>query len=262
MALGTAKKHGTPNWTDCATNDLGTCEEFYATVFGWTADRVTASDGETYSVQRLQGEMVAGIYELNQQMRSMDVPPHWGTYIEVDDVDATLELVKAEGGTVLDGPFEEPEVGRIAIIQDPVGAYLRLWHSAPQHGGEVFNVPGAMIWNELNTKEPEKAAQFYAKVLGVEIETLEGPTPYTMLKVDGRPVAGILRTTPEMGEFPSSWDVYFASSDADATASKAVTAGGKALREPFDIPGMARMAVLQDPQGAVFEVIKMEMSQE
>ena len=125
MALGTAKKHGTPNWTDCATNDLGACEEFYATVFGWTADRVTASDGETYSVQRLEGEMVAGIYELNQQMRSMDVPPHWGTYIEVDHVDATLELVKAEGGTVLDGPFEESEVGRIAIVQDSVGAYLR-----------------------------------------------------------------------------------------------------------------------------------------
>jgi predicted enzyme related to lactoylglutathione lyase len=260
MALGTAKKHGTPNWTDCATNDLGACEQFYATVFGWTADRATASDGESYSVQRLEGEMVAGIYELNQQMRSMGVSPHWGTYIEVDDVDATLELVKAQGGTVRDGPFEEPEVGRFAIIQDPVGAYLRLWHSAPQHGGEVFNVPGAMIWNELNTKEPEKAAEFYAKVLGVEIETLNGPTSYTILKVDGRPVAGILRTTPEMGECPPSWDVYFASSDVDDTARRVVTAGGKALREPFDIPGVGRMAVLQDPQGAVFEVIKMEMT--
>ncbi len=263
MVLETAKKQGTPNWADCATTDLAASEEFYAAVFGWTADRVTASDGETYSIQRLEGRMVAGIYELNQAMRSMNVPPHWGTYIEVDDVDATLERVTEEGGTVLDGPFEEPDVGKIAIIQDTVGAYLRLWHSEPQHGCEVFNIPGAMTWNELNTKEPAKAAAFYEKVLGVEVETMNGTMPYTVLKVDGRSVAGILTTTPEMGDFPPMWDVYFASSDVDTTVKHAIAAGGKALREPFDIPGVdARMAVLQDPHGAVFEVIKMETIQD
>lgn len=261
MAQESANKQGTPNWADCATTDLGASEEFYATVFGWTADRVTASDGSTYSLQRLDDQMVGGIYELNEQMRNMGVPPHWGTYVEVDDVDATLELVKSEGGTVFEGRLEEPGVGKIAIIQDPVGAYLRLWHSAPQHGGEAFNIPGAMIWNELNTKEPEKAARFYGKVLGVEVETMNDPMPYRVLKVDGRPVAGILKTTPDMGDFPSSWDVYFACSDVDATVEKAIAAGGKALREPFDIPDVGRMAVLQDPQGAVFEVIKMETTQ-
>jgi uncharacterized protein len=261
MAQESVKKQGTPNWADCATTDLDASEEFYAAVFGWTADRVTASDGSTYSLQRLDDQIVGGIYELNEQMRNMGVPPHWGTYVEVDDVDATLERVKSEGGAVLDGPFEELEVGKIAIIQDPVGAYLRLWHSAPQHGGEAFNIPGAMIWNELNTKEPEKAARFYEKVLGVEVETMNDPMPYRVLKVDGRPVAGILKTTPDMGDFSSSWDVYFACSDVDATVEKAIAAGGKALREPFDIPDVGRMAVLQDPQGAVFEVIKMETTQ-
>jgi predicted enzyme related to lactoylglutathione lyase len=113
----------------------------------------------------------------------------------------------------------------------------------------------------VNTKEPERAAKFYEKVLGVEIETMNDPTPYTVLKVDGSPVAGILKATPEMGDFPPSWDVYFASSHVDDTVKKVIAAGGKALREPFDIPGDGRMAVLQDPQGAVFEVIKMEMIQ-
>ena len=177
--------------------------------------------------------------------------------IQVDDVDATLECVTAEGGDIVDGPFEEPEVGKIATIQDAVGACLRLWHSAPYHGGEVFNIPGAMIWNELNTKEPEKAAEFYEKVLGVEAAAVEAAPGYTLLKVDGRPVAGILNSTPEMGDHPASWDVYFASDNVEATVKTAIAAGGKALREPFDVPG-ARMAVLQDPLGAVFEVIKME----
>ena len=258
MKDATTKKQGTPNWADCATTDLDAAERFYAQVFGWTPERVTGSDGGTYSVQRLDGAMVAGIYELNEQMRTMHVPPHWGTYIEVNDVDATLEKVTAQGGTVVDEPFEEPEVGKIAIIQDPVGAFVRLWHSEPAHGGEVFNVPGAMSWNELCTEDPEKAASFYEHVLGVKAETMEEPMPYTTLNVDERPVAGILKKTPEMGDFPPSWDVYFASDDVDATAEAVVAAGGKAIREPFDIMGGAgRMAVFQDPEGAVFEVIKM-----
>ncbi len=256
MVQETAKKQGTPNWVDCATTDLDASEAFYAAVFGWTAERATGSDGRAYSIQRLDGKLIGGIYELDERMRSMNVPPHWGTYVEVDDLDATLKRVTEEGGSVLGEPIDEPDVGKIAIIQDTVGAYLRLWHSEPGHCGEVFNIPGALTWNELNTKEPEKAAAFYSKVLGVEIEMMEGPTPYTLLKVDGRPVAGILKTTPEMGDFPPSWDVYFASDDVDATVKSVVAAGGNALREPFDIPGYARMAVLQDPQGAVFEVIK------
>ena len=258
MAGENTKKQGTPNWADCATIDLNAAEMFYSTVFGWTAERVTGSNGEAYSLQRLQGKMVAGIYALNEEMRSMGVPPHWGTYVEVDDLDMTLGLVKANGGSVVGSPIDEPHVGRIALIQDLIGAYLRLWHSEPNHGGEVFNVAGAMIWNELNTKEPEKAAGFYQKVLGVEAETMNEPVPYTVLKVDDWPVAGILKTTPEMGDCPPSWDVYFASDDVDATTEKAIAADGKALREPFDIPGVGRMAVIQDPQGAVFEVIKMQ----
>lgn len=259
MVLETAKKQGTPNWADCATTDLDAAEKFYAAVFGWTSERMAASDGESYSIQRLDGNMVCGIYELNQEIRDMGVPPHWGTYIEVDDLDATLELVKAEGGTVLDGPIDTPTVGTIAFIQDTVGAYVRLWHSKPEHGGEVFNIPGAMTWNELMTKEPEKAAKFYENVLGVKAKTTEGPTPYTALNIGDRAVAGILHMTPEMGEVPPSWDVYFASDDVDATAEKAVAAGGKVLKGPFDIPQAGRMAVIQDPQGAVFEVIKMGM---
>lgn len=69
-----------------------------------------------------------------------------------------------------------------------------------------------------------------------------------------------MKTTPEMGDFPSSWDVHFASSDINANLGEAIFAGGRVLREPFNIPGAGRMAVLQNPQGAVFEVIRMALS--
>lgn len=258
MPDGSTKLHGMPNWADCGTTDLDAAEAFYSAVFGWTPERVTASDGAVYSLQRLDGKMVAGLYALDEELRKMGVPPHWGTYVEVDDVPETLKKVEAAGGKVLEGPSSEPEVGTFAVIQDNVDAFLRLWTSAPEHGGEIFNVPGAMTWNELATKEPEKAAEFYRTVLGVETEHSPGPPDYTVLKIGERPVAGILKMTPEMGDMPATWDVYFYSDDVDATVAAVVEAGGEVIRPAFDVAqGMGRMAVLADPMGAVFEVIKM-----
>ena len=257
MSQDSAKKQGTPNWADCATSDLAAAERFYAAVFGWTAERVALSDGSAYSIQYLDGKMVAGIYALNPKQQTMQMPPHWATYIEVDDVDAIIGRVVERGGTVIEGPLDEPEAGRMVAIQDPVGAHVVLWHSDPQQDGTLFNTPGAMVWNELNTKEPARAAAFYEKVLGVEVQTISGPMPYTVLNVGGRPAAGILTTAPDMGDIPPSWNVYFAAADVDATVRAAIAAGGRAIRDPFDIPGIGRMAVLQDSQGAVFEVIKM-----
>ena len=193
-------------------------------------------------------------------MQAMGVPAHWGTYIEVDDVDATLERVKANGGIVVDGPIDEPGVGRMGIIQDNVVAFVRVWHSAAEHGAAPSNVAGHMNWNELATKEPEKAARFYEEVLRVKVEAVDsGGSVYRLIHAGGRPVAGILTMTPEMGDVPSSWNVYFASDDVDATVAAAIAAGGKALQPAFDIPGGSRMAVLQDPLGAVFEVMHMVM---
>ena len=255
------KTRGMPNWVDCATTDLATAEEFYAAVFGWTAERVKASDGSVYSLQRLDGKMVAGLYELSDELRGMGVPPHWGTYFEVDDVDSVLKAAAGAGGRVVEDPIEEPGVGKIGIIQDNVGAFARIWTSAPEHGGEVFNVAGALIWNELCTREPAKAAEFYEKVLGLTAETMQIPNPYILLKANARVVAGVLQITAEMGEMPPSWDVYFGAEDVDATTAAARAAGGTVLREPFDIAGgQARMAVLQDPTGAVFELMSLELA--
>jgi predicted enzyme related to lactoylglutathione lyase len=251
---------GAPNWADCATIDLDSAERFYSAVFGWHAQRIDGSDGSVYSLQMLESKPIAGIYPLNQQLRDMGVPPHWGTYIEVDDVDRALERAKAAGGVVVDGPFDEPGVGRMGVIQDNVGAFVRLWQSAPEHGIAQSNRQGHMNWNELATKEPEKAAYFYEAVLGVNVETVNtGADVYRLILAGGKPVAGVLQITPDMGEFPSSWNVYFSSHDVDDTQAKALNAGGKALRSAFDIRGGSRIAVLQDPQGAAFQVMNMVM---
>ncbi len=249
---------GLPNWAECATTDLDRAEAFYAEVFGWTTERSEGGDGSVYSVQLLNGARVAGIFQLTDDLLASGVPPHWATYIEVEDVEAAIQAVRAGGGALLDGPGTDEEVGTYCVVQDPVGAYLRLWSSKPGMPADVFNQPGAMIWNELATNDPKTAANFYKQVLGLEVSTMPGPRPYTMLMIGERPVAGILDMPPEMGDIPSTWDVYFGTDDVDATAAAAEKAGGTILRTPFDVAdGAARIAVIQDPLGAVFELMTM-----
>lgn len=258
-----SKKHGTPNWADCATTSLAEAEAFYKAVFGWTSERTTASDGTVYSVQHLDGKRVAGLFELSEAMRDMKAPPHWSAYFEIDDVEAAMTAIKEAGGKLIDGPLEEPGVGTILIVQDSVGAFLRLWHSVEGQRAEVTHVPGAMNWNELCAKEPQQASRFYEKVLGLQAVFPPAANGYGLMVREDQEVAGILPATPQMGDMPASWDVYFASDDVDATVQAAITAGGKVLKEPFDVAGgQARLAVLEDPLGAVFEVMKVSAQAE
>ncbi|WP_170311760.1 VOC family protein [Sulfitobacter sabulilitoris] len=248
---------GAPNWADCATTDPDAAEQFYHKVFGWTSQDIGNKDSGEYALERLEGMLVAGIYPLNPELRAQDVPPHWATYFKVRDVDATLKRVEEAGGACVDGPFGAFEGGKIAVIRDPVGALVRIWSGGHGHGSEVMGVAGAMMWNELCTREPDRAGEFYARVFDLERQEVEaGPEPYTILKRDNRPVAGILHQTEDMEDRPPSWDVYFASDDIDATVEAVKKAGGSVVKEPFDLPVGARIAVLQDPQGATFAVMR------
>jgi predicted enzyme related to lactoylglutathione lyase len=80
-----------------------------------------------------------------------------------------------------------------------------------------------------------------------------GIGPYTMFEVGGQPVGGTI--APPMPGMPNHWHVYFGTDDADATAAKAAELGGSVVAPPFDTP-VGRMAVLRDPQGAMFSIIK------
>ncbi|MSQ35658.1 MAG: VOC family protein [Dehalococcoidia bacterium] len=83
---------------------------------------------------------------------------------------------------------------------------------------------------------------------------MEG-TPYTLLRADGQDVAGVMTMTTEMGDVPPYWGIYIEVADTDACAARARQLGATVLQPPTDIvPG--RFAMLQDPQGAVFGVIK------
>lgn len=251
MPARTEHAPGIPSWVDLQTSDPASAKAFYRALFGWDYDDQDVGEGAVYSIATKSGKSVAAVASLPMP----GVPPHWNTYVTVSDVDATAALVPGAGGSVIMDAFDVMDAGRMAVIADPAGAILNLWTPKNSIGAELVNEHGTLTWEELMSPDIPAAAAFYKKVFGWEAETNGTPEmQYTEFKVNGRSVAGGMK--PPMEGMPPVWGIYFAVDDTDKTVEIAQANGGSVMQGPMDIePG--RMAVLVDPTGAIFSVIKM-----
>ncbi len=114
--------HGSFAWNELMTNDVEKAKAFYAKTIGWSIEEMPMPSG-TYWLAKLDGKPVAGMMAMAGTVPP-GTPPHWFAYLEVDDVDARLKKVAANGGKVVREPFDIPGVGRIAILADATGAML------------------------------------------------------------------------------------------------------------------------------------------
>ena len=116
---------------------------------------------------------------------------------------------------------------------------------------------GAFSWCELMTTDPEAAKAFYAKLFGWETEDMSMPgATYTVVKAGGKEVGGIMAIPKEAAGMSPMWHAYVTVDDVDSTAQRAEQLGGTILMPPTDIPDVGRFSVIQDPQGAMINVIK------
>ena len=251
---------GLPCWFELETTDEAAALRFYGALFGWSDDPQPLPGGSNYHMQRLGSDAVAAVQRQRPDQAQMGIPPHWNVYLSADDVDAVAAAVPGLGGRVMAPPFDVMEFGRMAVITDPTGAVVCLWQPRAHIGSGRVSEPGAMTWAELVTPDPSSAAGFFTALLGLRADSMEmgpGQEPYTLLAAEGGEArAGLLKLTPDMGPMPPAWVPYFDVSAADAAASGARDNGGNVIAEPFEVPGVGRIAWLQDPQGAVFGVIE------
>jgi predicted enzyme related to lactoylglutathione lyase len=121
-------------------------------------------------------------------------------------------------------------------------------------GERTSHAPGTFSWVDLATSDASGAKAFYGGLLGWEFEDMPIPDspPYSMATIGGRTVAALYGKRDEQA--PSAWLSYVTVEDADAAAARAGELGGTVISEPFDVMEAGRMAVLQDPTGAVFAV--------
>jgi predicted enzyme related to lactoylglutathione lyase len=255
MAEFTSYAHGTPCWVDVTSPDLDGTVDFYTRLFGWEAERVPDPAAGGYTMFSLRGKYVAAASPPQQE----GTPSHWTTYLASDDADETAAKIGAAGGTVFMDPFDVFDSGRMTVAQDPTGAAFGVWQAGTHPGAQLANEPGTLIWNQCQTSDPARAAEFYEAVFGYEID--EVPVggvglPFRVLKVGGRGVAGVREPVAQAGDVPAHWSTVFAVADTDETVARATEPGGTALMEPTDLPDIGRIAVLQDPAGAVFQVLQ------
>ena len=105
--------------------------DFYTQALGWETETMDMGDMGSYTMFKANGQNVAGVLGTSEQPHLADVPPHWATYIGVDDVDARLAKCVSLGASVLVEPMDVPTVGRMALLQDPQGATFWIFKPAP-----------------------------------------------------------------------------------------------------------------------------------
>lgn len=245
---------GTPAWVDLMVPDRHAARAFYGPLFGWEFIEGGPETG-FYTTATVGGRSVAGFAE--PMPGAASTPSTWTTYLAVDnDIVAVTGRARDAGAQVLFDPMTIMEFGAMAVLVDPTGAVFGLWQPGSHTGADVVNEPGALIWNEIMTRDAAAAQAFYGAVFGFTFGDMSGPGfVYATIDLDGRSVGGIGELAPETpDDVPAAWSTYFAVADTDAAAAKAVELGATILSAPADSP-YGRIAVVRGPFGETFSIM-------
>jgi len=123
MSMQTVKEHGVFSWNELVTTNVPAAKAFYREALGWVLQDLS-NHGMTYTMAKKGDREVAGIMAMPKDVQGM--PPSWGSYVTVDDVDARVARVESLGGKLCVAPQDIPNVGRFAVIADPQGAMLAM----------------------------------------------------------------------------------------------------------------------------------------
>ncbi len=250
---------GVPNWLDLGTPDTDAAVAFYSAVLGWEFQSAGPEAGG-YGFFTVDGERVGGIGPLTEEGASAA----WTVYFHSTDADAVAKSVEQAGGRVRVAPMDVFTEGRMAQFTDPTGADFGIWQPGDTPGFETVGVPGALCWTELYTTDATAARDFYRSVFSWACqETPMGAgLTYTVVSPSGggqQDSHGGIMQLQQMhldAGSTSQWHPYFAVADCDATFDAATGCGATALIPPMDAPGVGRLAMLTDPAGAPFALLK------
>jgi len=255
MAQTMAQIANKPSWVDISSSDAAKSRDFYGKLFGWQVEVNPDPQYGGYALARIGGKDAAGI----GPKMDPSSPTAWNLYIGTEDIEALAKRVTEAGGKVVMAPFDVGEQGRMAVFQDPAGAFISAWQGT-RMGGFQTDAPNSFGWAELNARGVDKALPFYTKVFGWTTRTSpmgEGQPPYTEFLIDGQSVAGAWEMNPMVpAEVPSYWQVYFDVDDVDTAHRKALGLGARELLPPQEFPG-GRFSIVADPEGASFGLLKM-----
>ena len=259
--LTTDSVPGTPNWLDIGAPDIDATVAFYTAVFGWTFQSA-GPDAGGYGFFQLDGKTVGAVGPLTEAGATSS----WTVYFHTADADATAKAVQQAGGSVRMAPGDVFTAGRLAAFTDSKGADFAVWQPLDTKGLETVMEPNSLCWTELYTTDSAAAKDFYASVFSWTAQDMPmgGGLIYSVVSAPGGGEGedtghgGIMQLPKENLEAgaTSEWHPYFGVTDCDATFTAATDKGATVLIPPTNAPGVGRLAMLRDPAGAPFALIK------
>ena len=243
-----------PIWIDLSSGDAAGSRDFYSKLFGWNVEVNPDPQYGGYALAKVGGKSVAGI----GGKVSAEAPTAWTVYIGTSDAADTVKKAKAAGGGAMVEPMAVGDQGTMAIIQDTSGAFLGVWQPNVMTGAELVNAANSFSWAELSARGIDKAKPFYKSVFGWGDKTSDmgQGMQYTEFLLSGDSIAGGMEMNPMVpAQVPSYWMPYFEVADVDKSLAKATSLGATEMMGATDFSG-GRFAIVTDPQGATFGLLK------
>jgi len=244
-------------WRDLLTNDPAASQRFYGELFGWTFENIgTASNlknDSAYALIRHNGKLIGGMID-TLALNNQDDISQWVVLMSVEDIDASIGAVNADGGKVMTPPTDLQDRGRLAVIRDAEGALVGLLETRDGDPRDSEAGMGDFLWDELWTSDVDHASAFYNKVAGLTADTVDTDpdeaiaTSYSLLSAGDTPRVGIM-ANPLDGLDPV-WVSYLRVENPAAITARVAELGGRVIVEAGPRPIGGEVAFVAGPSGA------------
>ena len=240
----TAYETGKFVWFELYSPKPQNSKMFWCELLGWKNQK----QGD-YDMLGPADNMALGLLDI--AMLPPNTPPHFFSYLSVDDVDAKADAVARHGGRIERPPWDIPGIGRIAIVADTEDAKLGLYRpeTDAQASGPA-EMPGTFTWNELWAKNLDRATAFYENTFGFFHNAMPMPAggTYHVLTQGDQPRGGIM-LSPQSDQ-PAAWLPFVRVEDTALVVKRAQNMGAKIDVAPTEVPQWGVFAVIRDNVGA------------
>ncbi|BDD06811.1 VOC family protein [Aureibacter tunicatorum] len=216
------KKSNNPIFSDLSTYSPKSTISFYKKVFGWSF-----YDYHDYYSAYAGTSQVAGLYETPQKFKQMRMPHFWMTYIQVNNVDQTVNIAQSNGG-IIELQEEIKEFGKIALIRDIQGAGFTIYEGDKLANARTKNTPNTLIWNELHVSELKPVLAFYASIFNWRFNQTNSYF-VEVYNENNEHIADILEIPNNMKGKYEYWISTFAVKDLKSSSKKIIENGGSLI---------------------------------
>lgn len=260
------KLQGSLIWYELMTPDPEGAKAFYDAVVGWDIGPKLPGDMDYRMIGRSDGGNAGGVLRLTEDMVAHGAKPIWLGYVGVDHVDGAIAQIEAKGGKVLMPASDVPDVGRIAMVADPLGAPFYIMKPIPPADkadakSDVFSpvAEQRVGWNELSTSDPQAALEFYTSIFGWEkgdAMPMGDAGDYQFINRDGGMIGAVYQSgAGAMPKEQPHWRYYIRVSSITGAGEAVKAGGGTIAMGPHEVPGGDHIIVGFDPQGAEFALV-------